>query len=71
MTIGFLASVPTSAAASASGVRENPAMMSALSRTTSSWARRLATSGAVPPVPGILADQLDLLAGDRVAVLFM
>jgi hypothetical protein len=48
--ISFLASVATSAAPSASGVRVKPARMSTLSRTSSSWARRLATSGFGPPV---------------------
>ena len=44
------ASVATSAAPSASGVSAKPARMSTPSRTTSSWARRLATSGFGPPV---------------------
>ncbi len=49
-TMNFFASAEISAAASAFGVSEKPPKMSALSRTTSSWARRLATSGAMPPV---------------------
>ena len=49
-TMSFFASADTSAAASALGVRTNPARMSTWSRTTSSCARRLATSGAAPPV---------------------
>ena len=50
ITIGFLASVATSATASASGVSPNPARMSTFSCTTSSCARRFATSGDGPPV---------------------
>jgi hypothetical protein len=50
ITIAFLASVATGAAASALGVRPKPTRMSALSRVTSSCARRFATSGAGPPV---------------------
>ena len=46
MTIGILASVATGATASALGVSPKPARKSTLSRTTSSCARRLATSGA-------------------------
>ena len=49
-TMNFLACAETSAAASAFGVSTKPARMSTLSRTTSSCARRLATSGATPPV---------------------
>ena len=49
ITMNFLASAETSAAASAFGVSAKPASMSTLSRTTSSCARRLATSGAMPP----------------------
>ena len=49
-TMNFFASAETSAAASAFGVSEKPPKMSALSRTTSSCARRLDTSGAMPPV---------------------
>ena len=49
MTISFLASSETAHAASAFGVSTKPARMSTLSRTTSSCARRLATSGAMPP----------------------
>ncbi len=49
-TISFLASSDTLAAPSASGVSVKPARMSALSRTTSSCASRLATSGFGPPV---------------------
>src|SRR5438309_1137737 len=49
-TMNFFASADTSAAASAFGVSTNPARMSTLSRTTSSCAWRLATSGATPPV---------------------
>ena len=49
-TMSFFACADTSAAASALGVSEKPARMSALSRTTSSCASRLATSGAMPPV---------------------
>ena len=49
-TMNFFASAETSAAASAFGVSKKPARMSTLSRTTSSCARRLATSGAMPPV---------------------
>ena len=45
-TMNFLASAETSAAASAFGVSRKPARMSTLSRTTSSCASRLATSGA-------------------------
>ena len=48
-TMNFLASSDTEAAPSAFGVSVKPAMMSTLSRTTSSWARRFATSGAGPP----------------------
>src|SRR3954463_12119553 len=48
ITIGVLLSVATGAAASASGVRPNPVRKSTLSCTTSSWARRLATSGTGP-----------------------
>ena len=50
ITIGFFAWVATSATASASGVSPNPARKSTLSWTTSSCARRLATSGDGPPV---------------------
>src|SRR5882762_11935458 len=49
-TMNFFASADTSAAARALGVSTNPARMSTLSRTTSSCAWRLATSGATPPV---------------------
>ena len=49
-TMSLPASVATSAAPRASGVRAKPARMSTPSRTTSSWARRLATSGFGPPV---------------------
>ena len=49
-TMNFFASAETSPAASALGVSTKPARMSTLSRTTSSCARRLATSGAMPPV---------------------
>ena len=49
ITMNFLASAETSAAASALGVSTKPARMSTLSRTTSSCASRLATSGAMPP----------------------
>ena len=66
-TMNFLASADTSAAASAFGVSTKPARMSTLSRTTSSCASRLATSGR--RAAGVLADDLDLLAGDGVAVL--
>ena len=48
-TMNFFACADTSAAASAFGVSAKPARMSALSRTTSSCASRLATSGAMPP----------------------
>src|SRR5215510_12130193 len=65
-TISFFASADTSAAASALGVRMKPARMSTWSRTTSSCARRLATSGATPPVS---ADELELSARDRVTIL--
>ena len=50
LTINFFACAETSPAASALGVSANPASMSTLSRTMSSWARRLAMSGAIPPV---------------------
>ncbi|MNY23194.1 hypothetical protein D3C86_1568470 [compost metagenome] len=50
ITIGFFACSAMGATASASGVRPKPARMSTLSRTTSSWARRLATSGTGPVV---------------------
>ena len=50
LTPNALAAADVSAEASAFGVSEKPPKMSALSRTTSSWARRLATSGAMPPV---------------------
>ena len=50
ITIGFFASVAMSATAIASGVSPNPARKSTLSRTTSSCARRFATSGEGPPV---------------------
>ena len=46
--IGTLASVATGAAASASGVRPNPASTLTLSCTTSSCAMRLVVSGASP-----------------------
>ena len=49
MTMNFFACSDTSDAASAFGVSTNPAMMSTPSRTTSSCARRLATSGEGPP----------------------
>ena len=49
-TMNFLACADTSAAAIAFGVSEKPASMSTLSRTISSCASRLATSGAMPPV---------------------
>src|SRR5262245_37158980 len=49
-TMSFFASADTSAAARAFGVRMKPARTSTWSRTTSSCARRLATSGATPPV---------------------
>ena len=49
-TMSLPASSETSAAPSASGVSAKPARMSTPSRTTSSWARRLATSGFGPPV---------------------
>src|SRR5258706_295916 len=49
-TMNFFASADTSAAARALGVSTNPARTSTLSRTTSSCAWRLATSGATPPV---------------------
>jgi hypothetical protein len=49
-TMSFWASSATGAAPSASGVSAKPARISTLSRTTSSWARRWATSGAGPPV---------------------
>jgi hypothetical protein len=49
-TMNFLASAETSPAASAFGVSTKPPRMSTLSRTISSWASRLATSGATPPV---------------------
>ena len=48
-TMNFLAWEETSAAASAFGVSRKPASMSTPSRTTSSCASRLATSGAGPP----------------------
>ena len=66
MIIGFLACVAMSATASASGVRPKPARKSTLSRTTSSCARRLATSGDGPV--GVADDDLDLASRDRVAV---
>ena len=50
ITMGFFACVATSATASASGVRPKPARKSTLSCTTSSCARRFATSGDGPPV---------------------
>ena len=49
-TMNFLASAETSAAAMALGVSTKPARMSTLSRTISSCASRLATSGLTPPV---------------------
>ena len=49
-TMNFLASAETGPAPSASGVSTKPARMSTPSRTTSSCARRLATSGFGPPV---------------------
>ena len=51
-TMNFLACADTSAAASAFGVSRKPASMSTPSRTTSSCASRLATSGAGPPTSG-------------------
>ena len=66
-TMNFLASTETPAAASALGVSTKPPRMSTPSRTTSSCASRLATSGATPP--GVPADELELLAGNRVALL--
>ena len=48
-TMNFFASADTSAAASAFGVSRKPASRSTLSRTTSSCAWRLATSGRGPP----------------------
>jgi hypothetical protein len=48
-TMNFFASADTSATASAFGVSVKPARMSTRSRTTSSCARRFATSGAGPP----------------------
>src|SRR5262245_15266473 len=48
--IGTLASVATGATASALGVSANPARNCTLSRVTSSWASRLARSGAGPVV---------------------
>ena len=48
-TMNFFACADTSAAASAFGVSRKPASMSTPSRTTSSCANRLATSGAGPP----------------------
>ena len=48
-TMNLFASAETSAAARALGVRRNPARRSTLSRTTSSCACRLATSGFGPP----------------------
>jgi hypothetical protein len=50
LTMNFFACAETSAAASAFGVSAKPASTSTLSRTTSSWASRLAMSGAIPPV---------------------
>jgi len=49
ITIGFLASVAMGATAKALGENANPAMKSTLSRTTSSWAWRLDSSGLGPP----------------------
>ena len=49
-TVKVLALAETSPTASALGVRISQPMMSTLSRVRSSWARRLATSGAIPPV---------------------
>src|ERR1700674_5688497 len=50
MIIGFFASVATGATASASGVNENPARKSTLSRSIRSCAWRLAISGDGPVV---------------------
>ena len=49
ITVNILASAETSPTASALGVRISPPKMSTLSRVISSCARRLATSGAMPP----------------------
>ena len=50
ITMNFFACAETSEAASALGVSTQPPSTSTLSRTTSSCARRLATSGAGPPL---------------------
>ena len=67
LTMNFLAWAETSAAASAFGVRSKPARMSTLSRTTSFL--REALGDVRRDAAGVLADELDLLAGDGVAVL--
>ena len=63
---GTFAWVASGAAASAAGVTPKPAMKFTLSLTISSCAMRLVLSGTARIV---LEDDLDLLAGDRRAVL--
>jgi len=66
-TMNFFASAEMSATASALGVSAKHASMSTWSRTTSSCASRLATSGR--DAAGILADEFDFFAGNGVAML--
>ena len=61
-----LASVASGATTSAAGVISKPAITLTLSLTINSCASRLVLSGTLA---GIAQDDLDLLAGDRVAVL--
>ena len=55
MIIGTFASVTTGATASAFGVSPKPARNCTLSRVISSCAKRLATSGAGPPVSRVIS----------------
>ena len=65
--MNFFACADTSAAASALGVSEKPARMSTLVAHDQFLREPLGDVGR--DAAGILADDLDLLAGDRVAVL--
>ena len=66
-TMNFWPAAETSAAASAFGVSEKPPRISAWSRTTSFLRQPFGEVGR--DAARVLADELDLLAGNRVAVL--
>ena len=68
MMVGFFDSVMIGATARALGVKPKPAMKSTLSFTISSWAEPLGDCGNGTGT--VLDHEFDLLARDRVAMLF-